>query len=145
MGRGDPEDARFASISFDDYHQFAKTLLNEGNEDSAFQALLLGLWEVNGMMRAVSHSNYFVTSFIAFRHRPKVSELFGRLETLLDHSVPADVILAAELAREQGRFDRAVEILKLIKSDEGDLGKFSNVIRECAEQQLAIVKPVHIL
>lgn len=142
MGRGDPEEASLASISFDDYHEFAKCLLDKGDEDSAFQALLLGLWEVNGMMRAVSHSNYFVTSFIAFRHRPKVSELLGRLEMLLDLSVSADVILAAELAREQGRFDRALEILKSLKSEDGVIGKFSNVIRECAERQLAIVKPL---
>jgi hypothetical protein len=142
MGRGDPENASYASISFDDYHQFAKAQLNEGDEDSAFQALLLGLWEVNGMMRAVSYSNYFKTSFIAFRHQEKVSELMGRLETLLDFSVPADMILAAELAREQSRFDRAIEILKSIKSEGSGLEIFSNVIRECAERQLAIVRPI---
>jgi hypothetical protein len=144
MERGDPEDASYTPISFDDYHQFAKILLNQGDENSAFQALLLGWWEVNEMMRAVSHSNYFVTSYIAFRHSQKVSELLGRLETLLDLSMPADVILAAELAREQGRFDRSIDILKLLKTEDGYIGKFENVIRECAEQQLAIVKPIPI-
>jgi hypothetical protein len=145
MGRGDPEDASYASISFDDYDKFAKAQLNKGDRDSAFQALLLGLWEVNEMMRAVSHSNYFTTSFIAFRHQAKVSELIGRLETLLDLSVPADMILAAELAREQSQFDKAIEILKAINFEGDDLRKFSNVIRECADRKLAIVRPVHIL
>lgn len=142
MSRGEPSDVSDAHLYFDDYHQHAKRLLDEGDRDSAFQALILGFWEVNGPMRTVSHSNYFVTSYIAFRHRPKTAELLGRLEVLLDLSVAGDVLLAAELAREQGRYDRSLEILKSLKGEEGDLGRFSNVIRECAERQLAIVRPV---
>lgn len=142
MSRGEPSDVSGATLYFDDYHQFAKRLMDEGDLDSAFQALILGFWEVNMPMRTVSHSNYFVTSHIAFRHRPKTAELLGRLEVLLDLSVAGDVLLAAELAREQGRYDRAIELLKSLKGEDGALGRFSSVIRECAERQLAIVRPV---